>query len=276
MILVRFQGKSFSIIVIQVYAPTTDAKEAEVDWFYENLLHLLELAPQKDVLFITGDWNAKVGRQEIPRITGKFGLEVQNETGQNLTEFCQENMLVIAFPITQKMSLHMDITRWWWNHTDYVPCSQRWRSSIQLAKTRPGADCGSDHELLIVKLRLKSKQAGKTTRPFRYDLNQIPYDYIVEVTNIFRGLDLVDTVPEELRMEVCNIVPKAVTKTILMKKKCKKLKWLFEEALQIAEERIEVKGKGEREWYTHLNAEFQRRARRDKKVLLNRGNRGKQ
>ena len=94
---------------------------------------------------------------------------------------------------------------------------------------------------------LKLKKVGKTISPFSFDPNQIPYDYIVEVTNIFRGIDLVDTVPEELRMEVCNIVPKAVTKTILMKKKCKKLKWLFEEALQIAEERIEVKGKGERE-----------------------------
>ena len=108
-------------------------------------------------------------------------------------------------------------------------------------------NCGSDHELLIAKFRLKLKKVGKTTRPFRYDLNQIPYDYTVEVTNRFKGLDQVDRVPEELWMEVCNIIQEAVTKTILKKKKCKEAKWLSEKTLQIAEKRREVKGKGERE-----------------------------
>ena len=102
MILVRFQGKLFSITVIQVYAPTTNAKKAEDEWFYEDLQDLLELTPKKDVLFITGDWNAKVGSQEIPGVTGKFGLEVQNEAGQRLTEVCQENALVTANTLFQK------------------------------------------------------------------------------------------------------------------------------------------------------------------------------
>ena len=118
-------------------------------------------------------------------------------------------------------------------HIDYILCSPKWRSSIQSAKTRPGADCGSDHELLIAKFRLKLYKVGKTTRPFRYDLNQIPYNYTVEVTNRFKGLDLI-RVPEELWTEVHNIVQEAVIKTILKKKKCKKAKWLSEEALQIA------------------------------------------
>ena len=102
-------------------------------------------------------------------------------------------------PTTQEMTVHMDITRWSIpNHFDYILCSQRWRSSIQSAKPRPGADCGSDQELLMAKLRFKLKKVGKTTRPLRYDLNQIPYDSTVEVTNRFKGLDLVDRVPEEL------------------------------------------------------------------------------
>ena len=110
-------------------------------------------------------------------------------------------------PITQEKTLHMDITRWSTLKSDWlILCSQRWRSSIQSAKTRPEADCGSDHELLISKFRLKFKTVGKTTRPFRYDLNQIPYDYTVEVTNRFKGLNLVDRVPEELWMEICNIL----------------------------------------------------------------------
>ena len=110
------------------------------------------------------------------------------------------------------------------------------------------------------------KKVGKTTRPFRYDLNQIPYDYTVEMTKKFKGLDLIDRVPDELRIEVQDIVQKAVIKIIHKKKKCKKAKWSFEEALQIAMKRKEVKGKGEKESYIHLNAEFQRIARRDKKT----------
>ena len=131
-----------------------------------------------------------------------------------------------------------------------------------------GADCGSDHELLVAKFRLKLIKVGKTTRPFRYDLNQIPYEYTVEVTNRFKGLDLIDRVPEELWKEVHDIVQEAVIKTIPKKKKFRKTKWLSEEALQIAKKRKEAKGKGEKERYTHLNAEFQRIARRDKKAFL--------
>ena len=102
MISVRFQGKPFNITVIQVYAPTSNAEETEVEWFYENLQDLLQLTPPKDALFMTGDWNAKVGNQEIPGVTGKFGLGVQNEAGQRLTEFCQENTLVIANTLSQQ------------------------------------------------------------------------------------------------------------------------------------------------------------------------------
>ena len=112
------------------------------------------------------------------------------------------------------------------------------------------------------------KKVGKTTRPFRYDLNQIPYYYTVEVTNRFKGLDLIDRVPKELWAEVHDIVQEVVIKTIPEKNKCKKGKWLSEEVLQIAEKRREAKGKGERQRYKHLNAEFQRIARRDKKAFL--------
>ena len=140
--------------------------------------------------------NAKVRSQEIPGVTGKFGLGVQNEAGQRLTEFCQEIPLVIANTLFQQHKRRLYI----WtspegqhqNQIDYIICSQRWRSSIQSAKTRLGADCGSDHELLIAKFRLKLKKVGKTSRPVRYDLNQIPYNYTVEVRNRFKGLDLIE------------------------------------------------------------------------------------
>ena len=102
MISVRFQGKALNITVIQVYAPTSNAGEAEVEWFYEDLQDILELTPKRDVLFIIGDWKAKVGSQELPGITGKFGLGVQNKAVQRLTEFCQENTLVIANTLFQQ------------------------------------------------------------------------------------------------------------------------------------------------------------------------------
>ena len=150
---------------------------------------------KKDVLFIIGDWNAKVESQETPGVTGKFGLGIRNEAGQRLTEFCQENTLVTANTLFQQHKRRL----YTWtspdgqhqNQIDYL-CSQRWRSSIQSAKTRPGADCGTDHEFLIAKFRLKLKKVEKTTRTFRYDLNQIHYNYTVEVRNRFKGLDLTD------------------------------------------------------------------------------------
>ena len=112
------------------------------------------------------------------------------------------------------------------------------------------------------------KKVGKTTRTFRYDLNQIPYDYTVEVRNRFKSLDLIDRVPDELWKEVCDIAQERWIKTIPKKKKCKKAKWLTEEALQISVKRREAKGKGEKERYTHLSAEFQRTARRERKAFL--------
>ena len=140
----------------------------------------------------------------------------------------------------------------------------KWRSSIQSAKT----DCGSDHELFIAKYRLKLNKVGKATRTFRYDLNQIPYDYTVEVRNRFKGLDLIDRVLNELWTEVRDIVQETGSKNIPMEKKCKKAKWLSGEALQKAVKRREAKSKGQKERYKHLNAEFKRIARRDKKAFF--------
>ena len=167
-------------------------------------------------------------------MTGKFGLGVQNEAGQRLTEFFQEKALVLANTVFQQHK------RWLYtwtllagqyqNQIDYTLCSWRWRSSIQSANTRLGADCGSDHELLIAKFSLKLKKAGKTIRPFRYDLNQVTYYYIVEMTNKFKGLDLINSAWRTVHRGLY-IVQKAVIKTIPKKKKWKKAKWLSEEGL---------------------------------------------
>ena len=148
------EGKSFSITVIQVYAESVMLKQLKL-WFCEDPQELLELPPIKDVFYIIRDWNAKVGSQEIPGVTGKFGLGVHNEVGQRLTEFCRENALVIANTLFQK---HKTVLCTWTspsgqheNHIDYILCSRGWKCSIQSAKTRLGADCGSGLELHIAK-----------------------------------------------------------------------------------------------------------------------------
>ena len=205
MISVHSQGKPFNITVIQVYAPTVMLKKMKLNgsmkiykfyedlqWFYEDLL---ELTPKKDVLFIIGDWNAKVGSQETPGVTGKFGIGVQNEARQRLIEFCQENTLVIANTLFQQ---HKDNS----THVHHQMVKTEIRLTIFFAaKDREAlySQQKQDQELtvaqtilLIAKFRLKLKKVGKTTRPFRYDLNQISYDYTVEVRNRFKGLDLID------------------------------------------------------------------------------------
>ena len=157
-----------------------------------------------------------------------IGLGVQNEAGQRLTEFCQENALVIANTFFQQHKRRL----YTWtsphgqyrNQIDYIICSRRWRNSIQSVKARLEADCVLDHELFIAKFRFKLKKIGKTTRPFTYDLNKIPYHYTVEVTNRFKGFNMIPRVPEELWMEVCDTVQEVVIKTTYKKKKCKKSK----------------------------------------------------
>ena len=165
MISVRFQGKPFNVTVIQVFAQINNAEEAEVEWFYEDLQGLLDLTPKKDVHFIIGDWNAKVGSQEIPGVMGKFGWSTEQSRAKANTVLPREctGHSKHPLPTTQKETLHMDITRLSTlkNQIDYILFSQRWRSSIDSARTRLGPDCGSDYELFIAKFRLKLQKVGK-------------------------------------------------------------------------------------------------------------------
>ena len=156
----------------------------------------------------------KVRSQEIPGVTGTFILGVQNEAGQRLTDFPREH----TAHSKHRLSTTCDDTSTspdgqYWNQIGYILCTQRWKSSIQSAKTRPRVDYDSDHEF-IAQFTLKLKKVGKTTRPFKYGLNQIPFDYTVEVTNRFKGLDLIHRVPEELWTEIHNMLQEVVIKTI--------------------------------------------------------------
>ena len=176
MISVCLQGKPFNIRVIQVYAPTSNPKEAEVERFYEDLQDLLELTPKRFPFHQRGlecksrksrdtwsnrqiwPWSTKWSRSKANRVLPRNALVIAN------TLFQQHKRRLYTWTSTDGQH---------WNQIDYILCSQRWRSSIQSAKTRLGADCGSDHELIIAKFRFKLQKVGETTRPFRYDLNQI-------------------------------------------------------------------------------------------------------
>ena len=206
---VRFQGKPFNITVIQVYAQTSNAEEAEVERFYEDLqdlrtntqkrcpFHYRELEcksresrntwSNRQIWLWSTEWSRAKANRVLPR----------EHTGHSKH----------PLPTTQEKTLPMDITRWSTPKSDWLYSLQPEMEKLYTVnKTGPGADCGSDHELLIAKFTLKLKKVGKSTRPIRYDLNQIPYDYTVEVRNSFKGLDLIDKVPDELWTEVCDIV----------------------------------------------------------------------
>ena len=203
--------------------PISNAEETEVKWFYEDLL---ELTPEKDDISIIGDWNSKVGSQEIPGVTGKFGLGVQNKAGRKLNRALPRERTGHSKHLLAKHKRRL--YQWmlpdcqYRNQIDYILCSRRWRSSLQSAKTRPEVDYGSNHELSIAIFRLNLKKVGKTNRPLKYDLNQIPYNHTVEETNKFTGSDLTDRVTEELWMEVGYIIQEVVTKTILRKRNARR------------------------------------------------------
>ena len=203
---VSFQGKPFNITVIHVYASTSNAEKTEVEPFYEDLQDLLELTSKRCPLHYRGlEWKSRKSRATWSnRQVWPWSIKwSRSKSNRVLPRECTSHTKH-PLPTTQEKTLHMDITDAnYRNEIDYILCSQRWRSSIQSAKTRLGVNCGSDHERLIAKFRLKLNKVGETTRPLRYDLNQIPYDYTVEVMKSFKRLDLIDRVPEELWTEVC-------------------------------------------------------------------------
>ena len=189
--MICFQGKPFNITVIQIYAPTTNAKEAEVEQFYEDIQDLLELIPKKDVLFIIGDWNAKVGSQEIPGVNRQiwpWSTEWSRAKTNRVLPREHTGHSKHPLPTTQEKTLHMDITR-------LSTPKSHWFYSLQpkmeklytVSKNKTGSWLCLRYKLLIAKFRLKLKKVGENTRPFSYGLNQIPSDYTVEVRNRFRG-----------------------------------------------------------------------------------------
>ncbi|XP_062861160.1 craniofacial development protein 2-like [Trichomycterus rosablanca] len=192
---IRIDGKPCSTTILQAYAPTTDAVEKDVENFFTDLQQAIDQIPAKDVIFITGDFNAKVGSREDLPVVGKFGLGKRNDAGDRLVQCCTENRLSIMNTWFEQPKRRLytwtapnGVNR---NQIDYFLCQQRWKSSILAIKTSPGADCGSDHQLLVAKIKLRFSNIKRPAATRRLDTDNIPPRYAVEVKNRFEVLSTI-------------------------------------------------------------------------------------
>lgn len=192
-ITLRLKGKPMNLTLVQVYAPTSEASDQDMEEFYEVVQDVLDNIPKKDVTILLGDWNAKLGKSTTKTANvGTYGLGIRNERGDRLEEFCVTNNLMVGNTFFH----HHPRRLWTWkspgdcvrNQIDYIMIGNRWRSSLQNVKTRPGADCGSDHQLLAAKFRLKLKAKRSSAPPSRYDVDDIPPQFTLEVRNRFTQL----------------------------------------------------------------------------------------
>jgi hypothetical protein len=270
---IRIKGKPLNVTVILLYAPTTDATKQDIEQFYATVQRVYDQVPNKDIVYIMGDFNAKVGEGEVARVAGRYGLGVRNDAGDRLIRFCQEN----KFTITNTLFTQPKRRLYTWtspdglhrNQIDYILCQKRWKSSIVAAKTLPGADCGSDHQLLIAKVRLRFCKTKRPTTQRKFDTANISTHYAVEVKNRFDALSLDDKHPDDIWTEVKRSITESARKHVANKKPAKASQWLAPDTIRIAERRREAKAKGRWDEARRLNAEFQREARNDKNRFLN-------
>ena len=265
-----------NISVIQAYAPTSASTEEEIKTFYEDLQKAIDSISKRDIILITGDFNAKVGGQSTNKnVMGNCGLGNQNERGEMLIYFCQENHLIILNTFFKQHPRRL----YTWtspdhntmNQIDYILVQKRWRSSFMSAKTYPGADCGTDHQLLISTMKLKLRRIKRQRKPARYDVSKISDSYRVEVKNRFQKLmedDPEESTPEELWQEIKSVVIDTASTTI-PKRKSKKKPWLTEEVFNLADQRRKIKEKGldkdeHRQDYRDLSRRIQKQIRKDK------------
>src|SRR3984885_9220133 len=276
---VRFRGRQVNTTMVQVYAPTSAASEEEHDRFYIELQNVIDRTPTGDILVIIGDFNAKVGQKKggNRNTMGDYGLGEQNEAGERLTEFCDGNSMSIMNTWFEQPKRRL----YTWtspdgkhkNQIDYILINKRWKSTINDVRTKPGADCGTDHELLVATLKLKMKKLRKGDRLTRYDCKGITPEYRIEIKNRFETLEREEAMEEEdvniMWTRVKEILQDAAEKYVPKKLARKTTPWLSEEAIKVATERREAKKTGNKERVKVLNRTFQKKAREDKENHLN-------
>lgn len=270
----RFVCLPVNMTVIQVYAPTTDGDPQDTESFYAQLQDVIDKSPKGDIMIVMGDFNAKVGKGRKGQIVGDHGLGEENEAGENLIDFCTGNDLAVMNTWFQQPKRRL----YTWtspggnhrNQIDYILINQRWKSFIQGVKTLPGADCGSDHELLVATLRIKLKKVKKPSTDMKYDLSGITPEYSVEVSNKFSLLVVLkdDKDTDDWKI-VANIIKESAENHIPRRKKKKKSIWLSDKAIDIAKRRRKLKTEdADHADIQELNREFQKQARQDKETYL--------
>ena len=272
---IRLEARPINITLIQVYAPTADSPEQELEDFHSTVQTAIDQSPSRDMLIILGDWNAKVGKSRLKNnIVGTHGLGEMNERGEELVAFCASNDLVISNTCFE----HHPRRLYTWispgdrarNQIDYIMVKSRWRSSILDAKTRPSADCGSDHQLLVARMKIKLKAKGKREAVIRYDMQRIPDTFRTEIKNKFAPLaEMAEEMntPEELWEKMATAMTETAKNHVPKKKKRKK-PWLTMDTIAIAERRREAKSSGNQRLWSQLNKEFNKAAKQDEKEFL--------
>ena len=274
-ITIRLKAHPINLTIIQVYAPTSDASDDNLESFYNTVQEALDKTPPRDLLVMMGDWNAKVGKTERKNShIGIHGLGEQNERGVKLAAFCISNDLTIGNTIFPHHPRRLytwrspgERTR---NQIDYIMVKRRWRTSLLNVKTRPDADCGSDHQLLLATTKIKLQTTTKRENATRYDIQNIPEAFTVEIRNRFTPLLQYaeeECTPEELWTKTTSTMSEIVKKYIPKRKRQKKA-WLKNTTMDIAEERRTAKSRGDLEGLARLNKEFRKAANEDKRDYL--------
>ncbi|XP_029655415.1 craniofacial development protein 2-like [Octopus sinensis] len=267
-ILIHVRGKPLHLTFIQVYCPTTAANDYQINTFYDELQDSLRKTPKNAIIYILGDFNAKVGSLKHNDTVGNFGLGLRNDAGDRLIQFCEENRFRITNTCFQQPKRRLYTwtspdgkTR---NQIDYILCSNRWKSSITAIKTFPGADCGSDHELLVAKIRVRLSRIKHKKHGRNLDLRNIPSAFSAQVEENFKLLDTNGAAPEVLWLSIKSIINTAAEKHLSIKKSDSKCDWLSEDTIKIALCRREAKASGRKKDVVFLNAKFRHAVRKDK------------
>ncbi|XP_064145799.1 craniofacial development protein 2-like [Loxodonta africana] len=270
---IHLQGRPVNMTIIQIYAPTTRAKDEEIEDFYQLLQSEIDRTCNQDASIITGNWNAKVGNKGEGSEVGKYGLGDRNNEGDRMIEFCKTNDFFITntFFHQHKWQLYTqtspDGTHR--NQIDYICGKRRWKSSISSVRTRPGADCGTDHQLLICKFKLKLKKIRESPQESKYDLEYIPPEFRDHLKNRFDALNTSDRRPDELWNDIKDIIPEESKRSLKRQERKKRPRWMSEETLKLALERRAAKAKGRIDEVKELNRRFQRVAGEDKVKYYN-------
>ena len=265
-ITIRIQGRALNLTIIQVYAPTTEATESDIEDFYSSFQEKFDAAPSKDIKLQIGDFNAKVGCSIEPSITGSFGLGERNDAGDRLVELCAEIELTITNTLFKQPNRRLYTrtspdgkSR---NQIDYIICQRRWKSSVLSVKTRPGADCGTDHELLEAKLSVRFKKLKRQIKTIKLD--DIPAEYAVAISNRLDALQLDNLTVDDRWEKLRSCVMKEAQKHIPVLERKQKKPWMSEKALTIARKRREAKSQHRKDFMKQFHREFKLQARKDK------------